>query len=116
MVWVRLFSPVSNMVTFIAVCLIGLGAVLRVRRRPAAESVMQLAGAGGVVLGSVMSFVAKLVLSGGPGRGQLSPDERILGQTVWLAATLVVTVGFVLFAWGYVRSAAEELPANDTPG
>jgi len=115
MVWER-FSPVSNVVTFIAVCLIGLGAVLRVRRRPAAESVMQLVGAGVVVLGSVMSFVAKLVLLGVPGLGPLSPDERILGRTVWLAATLVVTVGFVLFAWGYVQSAVEEAPADDTPG
>jgi len=116
MVWDRLFMPVSNMVAFIAVCFIGLGAVLRVKRRPAVESVMQLVGAGAVVLGSVTSIVAKLALSGVAGLGPLSPDQRTLGRTVWLAGSLVISVGFVLFAWGYVRSAAEERPANGTPG
>jgi len=116
MVWDRLYTPVSNMVAFIAVCFIGLGAVLRVNRRPAVESVMQLVGAVGILLGSVMSLVAKLVLSGVVGMGPLSPDQRILGRTVWLTASLATSVGFVLFAWGYVRSAAEDLPANDAPG
>jgi len=110
MIWERLYTPVSNMVTFIAVCFIGLGALLRLKRRPTLESVTQLAGAGAIVLGSVMSLVAKVVLLSVARGSRLSLDARILGRTVWLTGGLIITAGFILFAWGYVHSAAGDLP------
>jgi len=66
MVLDRLFMPIPNVAAFIAVCFIGVGALLRVKRNAGLENLMQLVGAGAIVLGAVMSIFARLVLLGTP--------------------------------------------------
>lgn len=113
---VRLVTLVPNMVAFVAVSVILVGAVLRVRRRRSFPFILQLVGSLGAVAGTLAAAYVKWWLLPpapvDPGRAA----QYSLPDFLWLGGTLVTTLGFVLFAWGYVGSEIEELPSRPSSG
>ncbi len=106
----RLVAPVSNLATLVALCAVVFGAVLKVKRMRAMPFVLQLIGSCGVVLGTLISVFVRGVLVGTRLGQEMPAAEERLYYALWMLATLIITIGFVCFAWGYVTSEVELLP------
>jgi len=103
----RLVSPVPNVATFIALCVVPLGAVLRVRRRSTLSRILQLIGSCVIVGSTVVTLYAETILRPLKLGMQVAPERKDLAVALWFAATIGLTVGFVCFAWGYVTEDAD---------
>ena len=106
----RFVAPVSNVVTLLAVCVIAIAAGARVRRLRNMPSVMQLIGSCSILIGTAFSAYVRGALVRGRLGQKLPASQAQLYNTLWFLGTIVITVGFIAFAWGYVASEAESLP------
>lgn len=99
-------SPVSNLLTLLALCAIAVGAYLRARGgRPYGRD--QFLGALLVIAGTGVSiwleYLLRLQIGLPPGEEMAQPVVLV----VWFVGWMTSTVGFIVFAWGYVSEALE---------
>jgi len=100
-------SPVSNLVTLLALLVIAIGASVRMRSgRPYGRD--QLYGALLVILGTgiglYLEYLLRLQIGAPPGVG-LSERSVLI---IWFMGWMTSTVGFIVFAWGYLSEALGE--------
>jgi len=105
----RLVSPVCNLVTLGALCAMAVAAGTKFRRLRTTRQMLQFAGALAVVAGTLVSAVVRADLVSGALYRALSPQRHAFLGRLWLLGSLIITMGFVCFAWGY---AADETEAS----
>ena len=102
----RTIAPVVNLATVLALCVVCIGAWMRGSgRRPGAWR--QFCGGLLVIAGTGLNMWLDFLLRAQSLRPTVAVSPVDADHLVWLLGWMMTTVGFIIFAWGYMEETME---------